>query len=100
MICKLNKNEVFYPCSRNCPLFGDCVVEYEKQNKKPITNFDRIKAMSVEEMAEYICGIQEAPCHCCHYQKETASCGGGYDTSICRAGVVKMLESEVQTDDR
>ncbi len=40
------------PCSRNCPLFGDCVVEFEKQ--KPITQFDRIKAMGVDEMAEFL----------------------------------------------
>lgn len=42
MVCKLNGTEVSFPCSRNCHLFGDCVVEFEKQNKKPITQFDRL----------------------------------------------------------
>lgn len=50
MLCKLNNTEVSFPCSRNCHLFGDCVVEFEKQNKKPITQFDRIKDMNVDEM--------------------------------------------------
>lgn len=26
-------------------------------DNKPVTQFDRIKAMSIEEMAEFICGI-------------------------------------------
>lgn len=54
MNCKLNNTEVSFPYSRNCHLFGDCVVEFEKQNKKPITQFDRIKDMNVDEMAEFL----------------------------------------------
>ena len=38
--------------------FADNVIELDKKElQTPITNYDRIKAMSVEEMAEFICGI-------------------------------------------
>ena len=37
---------------------ADNVIELDKKElQTPITNYDRIKAMSVEEMAEFICGI-------------------------------------------
>lgn len=66
-----------------------------------MTNFDRIKAMSVEEMAEFICTIQEAPCHFCNYRKDgvsIAECLGGFDTNNCKKGVIERLESEVQEE--
>ncbi len=54
MICKLTNTLVSFPCSNACPLFGDCVVEFEKTKQKPITQFDRIKAMDIDEMAEFL----------------------------------------------
>ncbi len=54
--CKMTGNEKMFPCSAaGCPLFGDCLVEYEKEHKKntakPQTNADRIRAMSDELLA-------------------------------------------------
>lgn len=34
MKCLLDKErEVRFPCSKNCPLFGDCVCGFEKERK-------------------------------------------------------------------
>ena len=50
--CKMTGKQTELPCSAaGCPLFGDCVVDYEKATKKPQTNADRIRAMSDEELA-------------------------------------------------
>lgn len=80
-----------------CGLCGQHLEHKENGEICKPTQLDRIKAMNAEELAEYICGIQEAPCHCCNYRKDgisTEKCGGGYDTDICRQGVIQMLESE------
>lgn len=56
--CLMNGLEVNYPCSPVCALFGDCVTAFEAQKKENVlTNADRIRAMSDEELAEYIAGI-------------------------------------------
>lgn len=54
--CLMNGLEVNYPCSPVCALFGDCVTAFESQKKANVrTNADRIRAMSDEEIAEYVC---------------------------------------------
>ena len=54
-ICKMSKKHTTWPCSaRACPLFGDCYIEYEKAIQKHQTNADRIRAMSDEELAEWL----------------------------------------------
>ena len=58
---------------------------------KPKTNFDRIKAMSVEEMAEYIFLYDSE--YCCYCIYNGADHSNGYD---CREGIQKWLESEVE----
>ena len=51
-ICKLDGSTKTLPCAApNCPLYGDCVAEWEKITKKTVTNADRIRAMSDEELA-------------------------------------------------
>ena len=53
--CLLNGLEVNYPCSPSCALFGDCVTAFESQKKANVrTNADRIRAMSDEELAEFL----------------------------------------------
>lgn len=58
MKCKLNGNEIesLFPCSINCPLFGDCLVQYEKESEKRSqpTNADRIRAMDDKELTEFL----------------------------------------------
>lgn len=51
-ICKLDGSTKTLPCAApNCPLYGDCVAEWEKITKKTVTNADRIRAMSDGELA-------------------------------------------------
>ena len=51
--CKMNGHLTELPCSASgCPMFGDCLVEYEKAQKKPMTKADLIRAMSDEDLAK------------------------------------------------
>lgn len=53
--CKMTGKEKELPCSAaGCPLFGDCIVEYEKAVRKPQTNADRIRAMSDMELRDFL----------------------------------------------
>ena len=53
--CLMNGLEVNYPCSPSCALFGDCVTAFESQKKVNVrTNADRIRAMTDEELAEFL----------------------------------------------
>lgn len=51
--CKMTGKQTELPCSAaGCPLFGDCIVDYEKATKKSKTNADLIRSMSDEQIAE------------------------------------------------
>ena len=51
-VCKMTGEATTWPCSAHgCPLYGDCLSEYVG-NSKPMTNADRIRSMSDEELAE------------------------------------------------
>ena len=52
-------------------------------------NFEKIKAMSVEEMADFL----KDPC-CCEYCHAEGVCTS--DIQSCRKGLEKWLESEVK----
>lgn len=55
MKCLTHNLEVNYPCSPACPLFGDCVVAFQNEQKKWVqTNADRIRAMDDETLAEFL----------------------------------------------
>ena len=89
MKCILNDREVMYPCSSNCPLFGDCVTSFQKETKSMATNGDHIRAMSDEELAELIRnGISSDACDYCEYNN--GYCGG----SPCK----EKAESEIISD--
>ena len=58
--CLMNGLEVNYPCSPSCALFGDCVTAFESQKKANVrTNADRIRAMSDEELAEFLIDLAD-----------------------------------------
>lgn len=57
-----------------------------------MTNFDRIKAMSVEEMAEFLENMEYGECYCCPYRNKVCP-----DT--CKIGYKEFLESEVETEE-
>ena len=47
--CKISKTPTIWPCAaRWCPLYHDCLQEYEKMAPN-YTNADRIRDMSDEE---------------------------------------------------
>ena len=51
-LCRMTNERVKMPCSyTGCPLFGDCLVAYEKATVKPKTNADHIRSMTDEELA-------------------------------------------------
>ena len=53
-VCKMTGEATTWPCSAHgCPLYGDCLSEYTG-NSKPMTNADRIRAMSDEELAIWL----------------------------------------------
>ena len=60
-----------------------------------MTNYERIKNMSVEEMADYIfdLGNEIEYCygHCAYQDEDRCPMGSG-----CIGGVIKWLESEVE----
>lgn len=63
MKCLTHNLEVNYPCSPACPLFGDCVVAFQNEQKKRVqTNADRIRAMSDEELATDLLWMLEGLC--------------------------------------
>ena len=53
-VCKMTGEATTWPCSApGCPLYGDCLSEYAGSTK-PMTNADRIRAMSDEELAKWL----------------------------------------------
>jgi hypothetical protein len=61
-----------------------------------MTNFDRVKAMNAEEMAEFLTKEYDGVCSCCaieDWEKREVRC---YSIpGMCTQGVRRWLESEV-----
>lgn len=62
-----------------------------------MTNFERIKEMSVEEMARFINHCENAPCCCCEYKY--GFCGDGTNTEMCVKQISQWLNLEVENDE-
>lgn len=63
MKCLIKNIEVNYPCSPTCALYGDCMTAFLETRKRRVrTNADRIRAMSDEELAEWMCSLMTAEC--------------------------------------
>ena len=87
MKCLTNNLEVNYPCSAACPLYGDCVTAFRKEQEQRVrTNADRIRCMSDEELAEWIYnGVSSDPCDYCEHNNgycDGAPCKGKAHTEI------------------
>ena len=50
-------HEYLSPMSDTCRECGIAMLNYEEAKPKPITNYDRIRAKSVEEMAELLTDV-------------------------------------------
>ena len=57
-----------------------------------MTNFEKIKNMTVEEMVEFI--ILKDDCECCKYADDDDAC----DEFECRDGIKAWLEQEAEND--
>ena len=98
MKCLLNGGDKPFPCSRICPLYGDCVVEFNKQNKKPETNFDRIKSMSVDELVERIYLHDSIVDNICR-SRGKCPFDDDVEPENCKECIKNWLEREVDPDD-
>lgn len=94
MICDKCKEQ--YGCLRS-----RYEVVLECKHYSPFTNFDRIKAMSVEKMAEYFALDKHpsTPCYICGYDDglfcTKEDCNSEYKIKVFK----EFLESEVQEDE-
>lgn len=57
----------------------------------PITNYERIKQMSVEELARFINTVENSPCYAC---MDKGCNGDSSNANKCVDGIKKWLESE------
>ena len=76
----------------DCP--DGCPVETPKDSRNIVTNADRIRSMSDEELAEYIFDLGNCSEYCyghCAYQDDCATKGLDHDT--CIKGVIDWLNS-------
>lgn len=65
MKCLTHNIEVNYPCSSACPLYGDCIASFSQEVKRRVrTNADRIRAMSDEELAEFLSDFKDCAKDC------------------------------------
>ena len=54
-VCNMTGEATTWPCQApGCPLYWDCLSEYEKNSKPPRTNAQKIRDMSDEELAEFL----------------------------------------------
>ena len=59
-----------------------------------MTNYEKIKQMSVGEIADFINHCENAPCKCCNYKG--TMCGDGTNAQICVVEISKWLQQEVE----
>lgn len=75
--------------------FKDCM-RFLKEKPGKMTNFERIKQMTVDELAKFIATDLDGTCFCCNYSGHTDKCGDEYNEEVCKKGIMEWLESEVE----
>jgi len=72
---------------------------YESKHKKQ-TNFDRIKAMSVKQMAEWLAKLSNGICTICDEGQDSIKngCEIGFAEEICAYGIKQWLQQEAEDD--
>ena len=85
-VCKWNTYE--YGCTK--PLAETCPLINLNAKPKPMTNADRIRAMSDEEMAEFIISIPM-----CVGEDEDLNC----EIDVCKECFLKWLRQPAEEDD-
>lgn len=89
-VCKMSGKAVTWPCSAaGCPLFGDCLVEYEKVMhaiQKPMTNEGWLKSLPKSDLARTIHAFHLGYSPWCDHHCENEGDDG------CDNCIVKWLE--------
>ena len=92
-VCKMTGEATTWPCSApGCPLYGDCLSEYAGSTK-PMTNADRIRAMSDEELAEFLSEEQYRIADIVFQQ-----CGFGLEKKVIYARRLDWLQQPAEED--
>lgn len=75
------------PIAINADITGCCLFEQKQPKKpKPMTNADRIRQMTVEELAD----VMQGQCACCAYQLT------GCTEKECKDGAYEWLKQDAQ----
>lgn len=61
-------------------------------NEEKITNFQKIKAMDIDEMAEFFNWFKKNRCEYCIYKNDYDDCRADF----CDGATIRWLESEVR----
>lgn len=82
----------------HCNVFEECIDDIDKEiacnGFESMTNAERIRSMTDEELEEYLWKIaEESPCYICAFRNGWL-CEKPYDVS-CHGGISKWLKSEV-----
>lgn len=64
----------------------------DRENQKPLTNYERIKNMSVDEMAEFICKGKQF----CGFENGGIDCEFGWRGGDCKDHTKQWLKSKVE----
>lgn len=102
--CKLSGEDVELPCAAaNCPLFGDCAVQYTVESQKKMTNADRIRAMSDEQLANIMIQLADLDSRI-GYCQELPKCEVLLDTeegipaSMCEQCMLQWLQKSAEVE--
>lgn len=86
--CKHTKKEpTEYPCL-------ECEHNRAVDNYEPMTNADRIRNMTDEELAEYIYGVSEGIAECVECEEDCDFCE--HEDEVCKTRMLKWLQAEVK----
>lgn len=73
----------------NTHICDECASYYSMYEKKIVTNADRIRSMTDEELAEFF--ASKSPCdYYCNYRKKCCS------EISCKQGILEWLQSEAE----
>lgn len=87
-LCETCKKKGLYRCFLG--LDGTC----ESYEKKVMTNFERIKVMDIEEMANMMLMLGDCEKYCA-FTKDGSCDAHSHEIQECKNGVKQWLESEV-----
>lgn len=62
-----------------------------------MTNYDRIKQMNIDEMANFISNDCDGVCGCCVFRRNIRCYE---DEDKCKFGIKEWLEQEIETNQR